>query len=51
MPAEYVVSLLPDTKTFGQMHEYINDDLLMSDLQWMNPSAKWKPQPQVNNQS
>ena len=25
MPAEYIVTLLPDAKTFGTVHKYFND--------------------------
>ena len=36
MPAEYIVSMLSDDKTFERPHKYINDSSLMPDLNWSN---------------
>ena len=34
MPAEYIVSMLPDTKVFRWACTYINGPFLMPDLRW-----------------
>ena len=34
MPAEYIVSLSPGIKAFGQECKYINDPSIMHDLKW-----------------
>ena len=39
MPAEYIVSILPDTKSFRQACKYINESSLMPDLKRQNSSA------------
>ena len=40
MPAEYIVCMLPDIKTFGQEYKYINDPFLMPELKWQNSRGK-----------
>ena len=39
MPADYIVSKLPDIKAFGRACKYINDPSIMPDLNWRNSSA------------
>ena len=39
IPAEYIISFLPDTKTFGRACKYINDPFLMMNLKWKNPNT------------
>ena len=40
MLAEYIASLIPDTKEFRRVHKYINDPCLMSYLQWTKIQTK-----------
>ena len=39
IPAEYIVSMLPDIKTFGWTCMYINDPSIMPDLKWQNSNV------------
>ena len=39
MPAEYIVSILPDVKSFRWACKYINEPSLMPDLKWQNCSV------------
>ena len=36
VPAEYIVSMLPDERAFGQTCKYINDPFFMPGLNWSN---------------
>ena len=38
MPAEYIVSMLPNIKAFGQAWKYINVPSMMPDLNWQHNS-------------
>ena len=48
MPAEYIVSKLPDIKAFRQACKYINDPSLMPDLGWQNSSVEKNVNKNVN---
>ena len=48
MPAEYIVNLLPHTRTFGKACKYINDPSLMLDLNGSNPDQKHAEQSNGN---
>ena len=48
MPAEHIVSRLPDIKAFGWAYRYINDSSLMPDLGWQFSSEDKNVDKNVN---